>query len=82
MWRYNLWVNSFPNSSELPPVYQVLYLPSVFADFVHQAMDSAEDFDAKTSVFNQILAAKDVDIRDKIVTIIDLIAAGIETVFW
>ncbi len=58
---------------------QILFV-SVFADFVDQALNSLEDTDSNSSVLNQILAAQDVDIRDKIVTLIDLVAAGIETV--
>ena len=48
---------------------------------VHNALDSFEPVETeKTSVFERIVFAKDVDTRDKIVTLIDLVAAGIETV--
>lgn len=48
---------------------------------VHNALDSFELVETEnTSVFERIVSAKDVDTRDKIVTLIDLVAAGIETV--
>ena len=51
---------------------------SVFTDLVNEAL-LIDDY-SEAPVLNQILTAEDVDIRDKIVTIIDLVAAGIETV--
>ena len=54
---------------------------SVFADLVTEALDSPENVDNRSSILNEILAAKDVDVRDKIVVLIDLVQAGIETVF-
>ena len=54
---------------------------SIFSEMVHNALDSFELVETEnTSVFERIVSAKDVDTRDKIVTLIDLVAAGIETV--
>lgn len=53
---------------------------SIFADLVNRALDSPEELNSDSSVLSHILAAEGVDTRDKIVTLIDLVAAGIETV--
>lgn len=48
---------------------------------VQNSLDSFEPLETENaSVYQRIVAAKDVDKRDKIVTLIDLVAAGIETV--
>ncbi len=54
--------------------------PSVFTDLVNEALINDENTKIQSPVLNQILTAEGVDIRDKIVAIIDLVAAGIETV--
>lgn len=52
----------------------------IFEDLVNQALNSSEYVGLESSVLSHILAAEGVDTRDKIVTLIDLVAAGIETV--
>lgn len=47
---------------------------------MNRALDSPEDLNTESSVLNHILSAEGVDTRDKIVTLIDLVSAGIETV--
>lgn len=59
-----------------------VFLKSIFADLVNRALDSPEDFNTQSSVLSDILAAEGVDTRDKIVTLIDLVSAGIETVLY
>lgn len=73
--------NQLPLSKIINVFQEQISFVSVFADFVDQALNSPDDTDSNSSVLNQILAAQDVDIRDKIVTLIDLVAAGIETVY-
>lgn len=53
---------------------------SVFTDLVNEALSDDENTEIQSPVLNQILTAEGVDIRDKIVALIDLVAAGIETV--
>lgn len=62
-------------------VYQDNMFHRVFADFVTKA----KQLGCKTGMnencyLDQILEVDDVDERDKLVTLIDLVAAGIETV--
>ncbi|KAK4003050.1 ecdysone 20-monooxygenase isoform X2 [Daphnia magna] len=51
----------------------------VFSDLVKEALNSDEATGTQSPVLNQILTAEGVDTRDKIVSLIDLVAAGIET---
>ena len=58
----------------------LILFSSVFTDLVNEALINDENTKIQSPVLNQILTAEGVDIRDKIVAIIDLVAAGIETV--
>ena len=58
----------------------LILFSSVFTDLVNEALINDENTKVQSPVLNQILTAEGVDIRDKIVAIIDLVAAGIETV--
>lgn len=50
----------------------------MFSELVNEQLNGMER--TETSVLNDMLNTEDVDLRDKIVTLIDLVSGGIETV--
>ncbi|XP_057364425.1 ecdysone 20-monooxygenase-like [Daphnia carinata] len=73
------WWKYFPTKSyrKLAECEDIIY--DVFSDLVKEALINDETTDTQSPVLNQILTAEGVDTRDKIVSLIDLVAAGIET---
>jgi hypothetical protein len=69
------------NTRGLKFIVPLFRFESVFTDLVNEALRDDENTEIQSPVLNQILTAEGVDIRDKIVALIDLVAAGIETVY-
>ena len=64
----------------------IFYFVSVFAGYVHDALNETTDYDGErggdTCILKSIVAAEGVDIRDKIATLIDVVSGGIDSVGW